>query len=102
MVWSSGYVIAIVERRRSFWAKVPADKPASITTVANAALNLKTQFICLHSYGTLIFNSARKRQRRRSELMDAETLGHCCRRLSKWQVMRWNNSWKSEIGAVRS
>jgi hypothetical protein len=34
--------------------------------------------------------------------MDAETLGHCCRRLAKWQVMRLNNYWKSEISAVRS
>jgi hypothetical protein len=34
--------------------------------------------------------------------MDAETLGHCCRRLAKWQAMRLKNCGKSAISAVGS
>lgn len=37
-----------------------------------------------------------------SELVDAETLGHCCRRPAKWQAIRLENWWKSAIRAVCS
>jgi len=34
--------------------------------------------------------------------MDAETPGHCCRRLAKSQAMRLNDWWKSAISPVGS
>jgi hypothetical protein len=34
--------------------------------------------------------------------MDAETLGHCCRRIAKWQAIRKKDWWKSAVSAVRS
>jgi hypothetical protein len=34
--------------------------------------------------------------------MDAETLGHCCRRVAKWQAIRKKDWRKSAVSAVRS
>jgi hypothetical protein len=34
--------------------------------------------------------------------MDAETLGHCCRRVPNWQAIRKKDWWKSAVSAVRS
>ena len=48
----------------------------------------------------LIFNSVGRRCWHYSELMDAETLGHCCRRVAKWQASRIQNRRESAIGAV--